>query len=144
MIKRSNLPESVSKVLTDLQLKKLNENWDCFIIDNLLQSWSMEYPTDKTLPRTSTDMINALSAVGLSNDIQVHIGSQLEVCYMVRKPYFVAMINSVRTITVLMFIDCFDAGDEFHIIIFMDDFGGVHINSLTEFTKHHLIINKNM
>lgn len=141
MIKRSNLPESVSKILTDLQLEKLNQNWDDYVVCNALQSWSMEYPTDKLLPRTSTDMINVLSSLGLSDNTQVTIGSLLKVCYMVRRPYYVSNINPMREIRVLMFVDCSDVGDEFHIIIFMDDFGGIHINSLTDFTKHHLIIN---
>lgn len=141
MIKRSNLPESVSKTLTDLQLKKLNQDWDDYVACNELQSWSMEYPTDKVLPRTSADMINALKALGLSDNAQVTIGSLLKVCYMVRKPYYVSMIDPMREIKVLMFVNCSNAGDEFHIIIFMDDFGGIHINSLTEFTEHHLIIN---
>lgn len=144
MIKRSNLPESVSKVLTDLQLKKLNENWDDYVVCNSLQSWSMKYSTDKTLPRTSTDMINIFSAVGLSNDIQVHVGSLLKVCYISRRPYYMSYINSVCAIKVIMFVDFSNAGDEFNAIIFMDDFDRIHINSLTEFTKHHLIIDKNM
>lgn len=141
MIKRSNLPESVSKILTDSQLEKLNQNWDDYLVCNALQSWSMEYPTNKMLPRTSADMINILSSLGLSDDIQVTVGLLLKVCYIARRPYYVSMINPMREIRVLMFVDCSDAGDEFHIIIFMDDFGGIHINSLTDFTKHHLIIN---